>query len=242
MNDATKNIINLIDRARVRGDISNAAASAASYCLTLTGDDAEIANRVVARGSDPLSLELLTRGEASDKVRAAHYGGPGVYSRDDPERMHYLALCAFSADESKETTLTQRVVDLAQSLLDLGALSEDQGIGILPRADVVASDEEDRIMGTPVAEVEIGGVRFPVGTSDRVFAKAYWSGQPAAGVYHVHPVEGPGVLVGCDGTTLEALGIKPDKLIKPDLGVFTHPSVLEEAARALRNAGIEVPE
>jgi len=235
-------ILNSIEAARTAGHINSAAASAASYCLTLEGDDAELANRVVARGSDPLSLELLANGAASDKVRAAHYAGPGVYSRDDPERRHYLALCALSHDETKSSSLASRVLDLAQSLLDLGVLDdtteEDRATYLADCADV----EEDRIMSTPTTVLEVGGVMMPVGTSDRVFAKVYWSGEPCAGVYHVHPVEGPGILVGCDRTTLEEQEVVCEKVIKPDLGVVTHPTVLDLVRDGLSAAGIEVPE
>jgi len=241
-------IVNWIRTAVELRLITREAGDAAIMCLHLEGDEAVLANRLITRGADPFALEYVNEGKVSDKVRAAHYAGPGVYSRDDPERRHYLTLCALSADETKDgqdQTLRDRVLEFAQGLADLNALEVQVAA---PRDDLErhADAEEKRIMETPTIQIDVGCVNMMVGTSDRVFAKAYWSGRPCAGVYHVHPVEGPGILVGCDpqGTaevTLFDLGVKVDKTIKPDLGVVTDELTLTRVAGHLERAGFEVP-
>lgn len=225
------NLLNSIEEARAAGLLGNAAASAASYCVALEGDDAELANRMF-RGPDPFLLDKLSRGEVSDKVRAAHFGGPGVYAKDDPERPRYLCLISLSADESTERTLARNISDTAQALFDLGAL--DTGYDCNDEyLEEIREIAEEKIMNTPTVVLPVGGVHMQVGTSDRVFAKAYWGGQKCAGVYHVHPIQGPGILVGCDQTTLAELGIKVDRVIKPDLGVITDADSLETVRMAL---------
>lgn len=205
-----ENLIALIEQARQQKGITNDQARAASVALGLEGDESMLAARLMSGGADPASLSYLADGHVSPKVALAHIAGPGIFKADDPDRDHYLGLCALSADESKGSTLRGRVNQYLDSL----AVPEEAHAAL-------AADELDAIMALEFGIARVGSIdcNLRVYRSDRGFASAYWSGIPVAAVYF----EGkePYLYVCTDGSVrVGSLGLPLDKTLDDNRGII----------------------
>ncbi len=197
-----------IEDLRKLGTIDNESANLASFALTLKGDEALLANRIVSRGSDPASLELVLNGEISEPVMRAHRRGPGALT--ELEREKWLLLASQSLDENADNGLS--VIEKIQQF--------DEAIHWLK----TASDEQkkeaihttlDSILQIPYEEAEISGLRMRVYESDKGFASAYWSGEDFAAVK-----EGDLTFVGSKAKSLDEIGVKVDKQLSPTFGII----------------------
>jgi len=92
-----------IEAARKARQLNNEAANLATSALSLEGDEAMVGNRIVSRGSDPASLELIAFGKISDATRRARAKGPGCLTAE--EREPWLVLAAASLDESGQAEI-----------------------------------------------------------------------------------------------------------------------------------------
>lgn len=219
-------ITSLIEEARREGTLGNDAARAASVALTLEGDDAMLANRVLAQGADPASIEYLVRGEVSPHVALAHRQGPG--SLKGEERRSWLELAALSADESKESLLIDRVTGFAHAHAILTG-GDDTRAQLERGADRL----EATIKHLKHRMLPVGGRSLRVYTTDLGFASAYWQGERAAAVLGSHNGE-PYVAVGCvPETTLGELGIEVDKPLGPQFGIIENPAAVAAIKEAL---------
>jgi len=211
-----QDILAAIEAARRAGTINNDAARAASVALTLTGDDAMLANRIIAQGSDPASIEYLADGEVSAPIALAHRQGPGSLTGEDRER--WLALAALSHDESRESTLSQRVLDLAGAVMTWQRATPENKA-------VLAEGFRNKIAALPFDVRTVGGRQMRVYDADLGFAAAYWDGHSCAaqrGVYNGAPY----VAVGSNGTPLADLGITVDKPLTPCFGIIEQPEAV----------------
>ena len=203
-------ILASIESARRDGVLSNDAARAATIALGLTGDDAMLACRVLAQGSDPASIEYLATGKVSALVATAHRFGPGGLTGDD--KAHWLYLASLSADESKASTLRERVNGLATALASIARDDSDARF----RAGQAI---ENKVRSLPFVVESIAGRAMRVYDADLGFAAAYWSGEPCAAVRGVFNGK-PYLAVGSNGVTLASLGVTGlTKSISPTFGI-----------------------
>jgi len=211
MTNPIQKILDEIEAARRDGHLNNDAARAASVALGLEGHDAMLANRVLAQGSDPASLEYLTTGAVSPHVDLAHRNGPGAL--DGEERQLWLVLAAVSADESKSSTLVERVRQMGEAVHTL--LHEDTAV-----LAQMAVDKREEIECEPFRIAEVGGRKMRLYESDLGFAAAYWSGEPCAAVLGTDHAGRSYVAVGSNGTPLEELGVGVEKPLAPCFGII----------------------
>jgi hypothetical protein len=227
-----KSILSDIESARSAGLLNNDAARAASIALGLEGDDAMLANRLIAQGSDPASLEYVATGAVSTPVAQAHRNGPGALEGED--RRSWLLLAALSVDESKGSTLRERVLQFADGLGQLRRCLED---GDHETRETLIAEKEQEIRTLPHALIPVGGPFLPTYRADFGFAAAYWNGASAAAVIGSYNGE-PYIAVGSNGTPLDQLGITVDKSIAPCFGIIENP---EEVARVSAAFDAQVP-
>jgi len=208
-----------IEADREAGLITNDQAQAATIALSLTENEAMLACRLLGGGADPASLQYLEKGEVDDLVALAHHAGPGIYLEgNNPERETYLALCALSADESKSSTLRERVLHYGDTLHVMGSDREQMF--------ELAALEYEKIMALPYETKVVDGITLRIYRSDRGFANAYWSGCNYAAVYF----EGgdPYLYVCTNGTrSVESLGIKLNKTLDANRGLILDHRVAE---------------
>lgn len=211
-----QNILAAIESARRAGTLSNDAARAASIALTLKGDDAMLAARIVAQGADPASIEYLATGEVSPAVALAHRNGPGPLTGEDRER--WLALAALSADESQESTLRARVIGLAEGVHRFRTMGADERKAL--------ADGKRREIGALSSKLgTVGGREMRVYSSDLGFAAAYWDGEPCAAVLGSYN-GAPYLAVGSNGTPLADLGVTVGKPLAPCFGIVEDPAAV----------------
>ena len=213
-----KGLTDAIEAARLAGVLSNDAARAASVALTLTGDDAMLAVRVLVQGSDPASLEYVTTGDVSAPIRQAHRQGPGGLAEGE-DRDRWLYLAALSCDESKPTTLRERVAQFCQAVIDV-----NDYLPMKRRAIIGAKESEIKCL--PFTTGKVGGREMRVYATDLGFAAAYWEGEACAAV-RCHEADGSSYLaVGANApATLEGLGVKVDKTLAPAFGLIFEKGV-----------------
>lgn len=211
MNDTIQKILDSIEAARQAGEINNDAARAASVSLGLEGDEAMLANRVLAQGSDPASLEYVITGSVSDHIATAHRQGPG--SLGGEERRHWLLLAAMSADESEDSNLRERVIRFSEGI----AIRDDA------EAERAIRVKEAEILALRSVGIIIGDRGMQLYDADLGFAAAYWAGEQCAAVLGVYDGE-PYVAVGADQSrdapSLEELGVPVDKALSTHFGVI----------------------
>ena len=200
-----------IEAARKARQLNNEAANLATSALSLEGDEAMVGNRIVSRGSDPASLELIAFGKISDATRRAHAQGPGCLTAE--EREPWLVLAAASLDESGQAEIPPSA-KIAQFIEAVNWLRTATAI---EKAEA-AEREFEKIVSLPFEESEVSGVKMRLYTSDRGFAAAYWSGQEFAAVK-----EGGLTFIGSKGRTLEEIGIKVEKALSPTFGIIFPP-------------------
>jgi hypothetical protein len=224
-------IVGLIEQARATRQLGNDQARAASVALTLEGDDAMLANRLISQGADPASLDYLETGEVTPKIRQAHFNGPGAFEADDPARMDYLALCALSADESQGTgTVREKFWGFFEAMRRLNYSDLDFQEAAMAE---LARRELDKIENLPYSVATVAGRSMRVYVTDRGFAAAAWDGECCAAVLG-RDESGPYLAVGSPpyANTLEELGVEIDKEISPRFGIVTDgakvASVVEE--------------
>jgi hypothetical protein len=233
-----------IEKARKAGHVSNDAARAASVALGLEGDEAMLACRLIAQGSDPASLEYVLTGSVSEPIAKAHREGPGSLSdqrgTDDlSHRATWLALAHWSADESKQSTLRDRVQQFITPILQLGSgkMADWLAWTAAKRAEIedlpFASARPDLFGNVEEAIAKLGR-EHPLRNqgwvnlydADLGFASAYWSGMPVAAVLGVYNGE-PYVAVGSDQSrgalSLEELGFVVDKQLGSHFGIIEDP-------------------
>lgn len=200
-------VLAAIEQLRKNREISNDAANAASVALQLEGDEAMLANRLINRGSDPASFQLVIRGEISEAVRRAHTQGPGLLKEDEREDWLVLAAASFP-DDQKDALPSIKIRQFCQAVAWLRtALEEDRRI--------IAQEEYEKIVSLPFLRGEVSGVEMRIYDHDFGFAAAYWSGEEYAAVR-----QGADVFVGSQGRSLEELGVKVDKLVTPTFGMI----------------------
>ena len=206
---ALEEISGAIEKARKAGLIENEAANLATVALGLTGNEALLANRLVARGSDPASLELISTGEISEPVMRAHRMGPGAL-KTAKEKENWLTLAAASIDEhaAADLSVLEKAQQFHKSLVWLAKASKKE-------KKAAAEEELQKILSLPFETGEISGVKMRIYTSDRGFAAAYWSGEPCAAVK-----EGGLTFVGSQEKPFTELGIKVDKQLSPTFGII----------------------
>jgi hypothetical protein len=221
MNDSIQNILDSIEAARLAGRLNNDAARAASIALGLEGDDAMLANRLIAQGSDPASLEYVAKGAVSPHIAHAHRNGPG--SLEGEERRSWLLLAALSTDESQGSTLRERLAQFAEALSAFHVLSAETHFhNESPEAEKLIHEKDLEIRTLPYVAADVGGRTLRVYKADLGFAAAYWSGAEVAAVLGTYNGE-PYIAVGSNGTPLEELGITVDKPIAPCFGIIEDP-------------------
>lgn len=205
---AIKEIGEKIEEARKNCLIGSETANLAAKALTLEGDEALFANRVVSRGSDPASLELALNGKISEPTMRAHSMGPGALK--DDERNPWLVLASVSIDEHAAADLppTEKFKQFYKALQWLETATAEE-------KSAAADKELQKILSIPFEEEEVSGVRMRVYRSDRGFASAYWSGEEFAAVK-----EGGLIFVGSKGKTLEEIGVTVDKQLSPTFGII----------------------
>lgn len=205
---AIKAILEQIESARKEGYLSNEVANLMTASSQLEGDEALFANRLISRGSDPASLELVWKGQISEPIMRAHTMGPGTLN--DEERRDWLVLASISLDENSESDLpvTTKFKQFHDALTWLETSTEEE-------KDSAAKQEFEKIKSIPFEDGEVAGIKMRVYTSDRGFAAAYWSGEDFAAVK-----EGSLTFVGSKDKPLEALGIKVDKQLSPTFGII----------------------
>ena len=229
-------ILSLIEEARVAKALTNDQARVASVGLALEGDEAMLACRLIAQGSDPASLDYIDTGEVSAKVALAHKEGPGVFKADDPDRLDYLSLCALSADESQDTGgVRGRFYGFMHAMEILG-MDERwrenvmEGLGRL---------ELKKIMSLPYVTNQVNGVVMRIYTTDRGFAAAVWDEKDPQLVAAVlgHFNGEPYLAIGIPPypPTLAEQGIKVDKLHAPRFGIVENP---DEVGRVIKETGL----
>lgn len=200
--------LNCIKRGQKSRKIGNEQANLATVALNLEGDEALLANRLICRGSDPASLELLLTGVVSEPTMRAHTEGPGSLKAEEKEG--WLVLASASIDENaKEDT---SVLEKAQQFFDAiqwlkTATQEERGCAV--------KTEYDKIINLPYEESEIGGITMRVYTSDRGFASAYWSGVEFAAVKTGGPT-----FVGSCNRPLSEIGVAVHKELSPQFGLI----------------------
>jgi hypothetical protein len=207
-----QDILNAIEAARRAGTLSNDAARAASVALGLTGDDAMLAVRILAQGSDPASIEYLATGAVSAPIALAHRNGPGSLTGADRDR--WLNLAGLSVDESKGSTLRSRVLGMVEAL---NALPTGGFERIARKREEIAS--------LPFKMGTVGGREMRVYQTDLGFAAAYWAGEPCAAVLGVYNGV-PYLAVGSNGTPLASLGVTVGKPIAPCFGIIEDPAAV----------------
>ncbi|HET6494071.1 MAG TPA: hypothetical protein VFH61_01755 [Thermoleophilia bacterium] len=225
MNDSIQNILDAIEAARLAGTLNNDSARAASVALGLEGDDAMLANRLIAQGSDPASLEYVATGSVSAPVAHAHRNGPGSLEGED--RRSWLLLAALSVDESQDSTLRKRTGQFAQAVTFLN----EGGLWCGKDSDALIAAKEAEIRQLPHALLPVGGPFLPTYKADLGFAAAYWSGASAAAVIGSHNGE-TYVAVGSNGTPLVELGITVDKPIAPCFGIIEDAEAVKRIVAA----------
>ena len=214
-----QHILDAIEAARRSGALCNEAARLASVALGLEGEDAMLANRLISQGADPASIEYLATGKVSPHIALAHVQGPG--SLVGEEREDWLFLAALSADESKGSTLRDRVLGFGAAVIGLGMDAER-------RAAKVAKKEAE-IASLPFKVASVGGREMRVYTADLGFAAAYWEGEPCAAVLGEFNGE-PYLAVGSNGTPLADLGVTVGKPLAPCFGIIEDPEVVATVA------------
>ncbi len=197
-----------IEAARKAGLINNEVANLVTYALKLEGDEALFANRVIARGSDPASLEFALQGEISEPVMRAHTQGPGALK--EHERDAWLLLAHASIDEHANAKLSpsKKFAQFHDALKWLETASEEE------RKEAI-DHEFQKIIATPFEIAEVRGVSMRVYTSDLGFASAYWNGCEFAAVK-----EDQLTFVGSQNRTLQEIGIQVDKQLSPTFGII----------------------
>jgi hypothetical protein len=211
-----QDILDAIESARRAGKINNEAARAASVALTLTGDDAMLANRILAQGADPASIQYLATGSVSPCIALAHKQGPGSLTGAD--RRLWLSLAGLSVDESKSSDLRDRVLRLAGAIR---ALREDTQAS----EDARVAEKEREIASLPYTLGVVGGREMRVYRGDLGFAAAYWAGEPCAAVLSTYN-GAPYLAVGSNGTPLADLGVTVGKPIAPCFGIVEDPAAV----------------
>lgn len=226
-------ILEAIEEARLAEELTNDQARAASVCLGLEGDEAMLACRLM-QGADPASLDYLDTGAVSSMIQRAHRDGPAVYTRDDPELLDYLALCALSADESRESTLRTRVLGLARAMR---ILNESDGEFRDAALVAMGAKEMEKIEALPYKELTVHGTPMRVYNSDRGFVAAAWAGEQVAATLGSYNGE-PYLAVGAppQAPTLEEQGVPVDKTISPRFGIISEPNEVARVETAFLGA------
>lgn len=217
-----QDLLDMIETARRSGRIGNDAARAASIALGLKGDDAMLACRLIAQGSDPASLELVATGAVSAPIAQAHRQGPGGLTGADRDR--WLLLAAASHDEARESSLLDRVRGFVRGLREVEEAGRDAD-----KARAMIEREERRIMASPYRMATISGRKMRLYESDLGFAAAYWSDESCAAVLGSYGGK-PYVAVGSNGVTLESLGVVVEKLLAPSFGIIESPAAVDAIA------------
>lgn len=237
MNESVTNILNLIEEARTTGKLGNDQARTASVALGLEGNDALLACRLIAQGSDPASLDYLDTGDVSPKIMEAHRNGPGVFEADDPLLNDYLALCALSADESQgaHESVRGRFFGFFRAMLRLEHPDEAFKTAAMEQ---LGRAERERILGLSYSVATVGGRSMRVYQSDRGFAAAAWDGESCAAVLGVYDGK-PYLSVGAPPyqPTLKEQGVKVDKALYPRFGIVESET---EVSRVIEETGLEV--
>lgn len=197
-----------IEKLRRDGLLNNDAAQLATAALDLSGDDALLANRLVSRGSDPGSLQLVVEGKISEPIMRAHRQGPGCLNED--EKWEWLELAAKSLDENADAGLS--VGAKVKQFME----AADWLKRATPQEKRQAAEEQLKtILALPYEDGEVRGVRMRIYESDAGFASAYWSGEEFAAVK-----EGDLTFVGSKGKALADVGVKVDKQLSPTFGII----------------------
>ncbi len=200
----------IIEQHRRDRKITNEQARLMEVVLSLQGDDQLLANRIVAQGADPASIEYACTGKISPSIRLAHAQGPGSLTGNDKKWWLYLAY--LSADESKESSLRERITHFVTAV---HSFTHDKLDRITTRAEAM----EARITSLPFTVQDIQGKDVRVYESDLGFAAAYWSNLEYAaqkGVYNGEPY----IALGSKSTPLADLGFTVTKLISPTFGIL----------------------
>lgn len=194
-----------IESARLEHRVNDDAARAATVCLTFKDDEALLACRLIAQGSDPASIEFIRYSEISNAVRLAHRHGPGSLTGIDKRRWLYLT--SRSHDESTRSTLLGRVQQLIEAVRSMDADSNED-------IDFLVKSQEEKIKRLPFRMGAIGGVTMRIYGTDLGFAAAYWSGEEFAAV------QGDGyIMVASQGRPLAELGIQVTKVKSTHFGI-----------------------
>lgn len=214
MHNDIQNIINLIEQARRNKILNNESARAATIVLGFEGHDALLANRLLAQGSDPASLEYAFYGKISDSIMTAHRFGPG--SLEGEYRDYWLLLAALSTDESKDSSFLARI----QQFCDAYARMKFKGLDVNSESNRRLIDEKRKeIDELDYVTLPVGGVFMRLYAADLGFAAAYWAGEECAAVLGSFNGE-PYVAVGSKRTPLADLGVKVDKVLSPTFGII----------------------
>ena len=205
-------ISGLVEKSRKAGFVGNESANLVADALTLEGDEALFANRIVSRGSDPASLELALTGKISEPIMRAHRLGPGSLKEEERER--WLILASVSLDEHSEAELppTRKFAQFNEALNWLKSATDEE-------KKEAAEEELRKILALPFEDGEVGGIKMRIYNSDKGFASAYWSGQEFAAVK-----EGQTTFVGSQGRTLDEIGVKVNKQLSPTFGIIFESS------------------
>jgi hypothetical protein len=236
MNEAVTKILALIEEARKSEQIGNDQARAASVALTLEGNEALLACRLVAQGADPASLDYLDTGEIAPEIMEAHRKGPGVFKQGDPRINDYLALCAMSDDESQGAgdSVRGRFFSFFRAMVRLENPDEEFKAAAMEQ---LGRAERERIDNLSFSVATVGGRSMRVYQTDRGFAAAAWDGESCAAALGV-----------CDGKPYLSIGIPPyhptladqgirvDKEHSPRFGILENE---DEVARVIEETGLE---
>jgi hypothetical protein len=194
-NETVASVLASINALAASGAIDKNAARAAGLALGFTGNDAMLAVRLLADGSDPASIEYLGTGTVSEPIALAHARGPGSLTGEDRDR--WLNLASVSHDESKGSTLRDRVNGFILADATLRGDLTDSGAR---EARIEAKRAE--VAGLAFTLETIGGREMRVYSTDLGFAAAYWDGEPCAAV------RGTGIMFcASSGTPLADLGV-----------------------------------
>lgn len=213
-------------------DLTPEQSSLIETIMGMSGDDLTLANRILSRGTDPLSIQLLAFGYGNDHIRKAHGEGPGGLA-EGWERDDWLHLASLSLDEAKNTK-----PDLAQRIYHLVRAADHYETRCRPRdrrePEVAARIEEKRAeieglhyrlvhrdgWSTNTSHVETRGTRtggIRCYNSDLGFASAFWQG---CGVAAVEDEEGLLFIGARSPNNLLDVGIPVDKEITPSFGII----------------------
>jgi hypothetical protein len=202
-------------------------------------DFALLANRALNQGTDPeLLLRTvpeavmsvggrlgLSREQATKAIQTAHRTGPGSLSKDSAEEWLWLILAKHSLDEAAKPVRPEDVLaESARKIVEFERYAFDYtSEPTIARRALMRDAKEfrDQIIQrtTPVGDAPQGS-GIPLYDSDMGFYAAYRTGHPVAAVRDANGL----VFYGTDGSvTLEAAGIKVDKLLSPTFGIVFPP-------------------